>query len=106
MWFIFPQLAGLGHSATSERYAISSLEAAKAYLSHPLLGPRLIECAGIVAATEGRSAERIFGVVDALKLRSSMTLFRRVAPAEGVFGRVLERYFDGQPDPLTEALLG
>ena len=79
MWFVFPQIAGLGMSAMSREYAISSIAEARAYLDHPVLGPRLLECAGIVAGTEGRSAERIFGPVDAMKLRSSMTLFAAAA---------------------------
>jgi uncharacterized protein (DUF1810 family) len=103
MWFVFPQIAGLGHSAMSRTFAISSLEEAKAYLHHGVLGPRLIECAGIIAgATEDRTAEQIFGSVDALKLHSSMTLFMRAAPDEAVFGRVLDRYFDGSPDEATD----
>lgn len=79
MWFVFPQIAGLGMSAMSREYAISSIAEARAYLDHPVLGPRLVECAGIVAGTEGTSAERIFGPVDAMKLRSSMTLFAAAA---------------------------
>ena len=106
MWFVFPQIAGLGQSPTSRRYAISSLEEAREYLAHPVLGPRLIECAGIVAATEGRTAEQIFGEIDAMKLRSSATLFLRAAPEEPVFGQVLGRFFDGAPDPATDRLIG
>jgi len=105
MWFIFPQIAGLGTSATSKTYAIASLEEASAYLRHPVLGPRLIDCAVIVAATRGPSAEQIFGAVDAKKLHSCMTLFLRAAPGEPVFGQVLDRYFDGRPDPATDARL-
>ena len=105
MWFVFPQIAGLGLSPTAQRYAISSLDEARAYLAHPVLGPRLIECAGIVAATEGRSAEQIFGEIDAMKLRSSVTLFLRAAPGEPVFAQVLGKYFDGQPDPATDRLI-
>jgi uncharacterized protein (DUF1810 family) len=101
MWFIFPQIAGLGFSATSRRYAVASLAEATAYLAHPVLGPRLVECARIVAGTEGRTAAEIFGEVDALKLRSSMTLFMAAAPEEPVFLEVLERYFGGQPDEAT-----
>ena len=86
MWFVFPQIAGLGHSATSRTYAITSLEEARAYLGHDVLGPRLIECAGLVAgATEGRTAEQIFGSVDAQKLHSSMTLFMLAQPDDPVF---------------------
>jgi uncharacterized protein (DUF1810 family) len=106
MWFVFPQIAGLGFSPASQRYAISSLDEARAYLAHPVLGPRLIECAGIVAATQGRTAEQIFGGIDAMKLRSSVTLFLRAAPDEPVFARVLGQYFDGEPDPATDRLVG
>lgn len=106
MWFIFPQVAGLGRSPTSRFYAISSVEEARAYLRHPVLGPRLLECCGIVATTTGRAAVDIFGAIDAQKLRSSMTLFLRAAPAEPVFQQVLDRYFDGQPDEVTDALIG
>jgi uncharacterized protein (DUF1810 family) len=105
MWFVFPQVAGLGLSAMAREYAIGSLDEARAYLDHPLLGPRLRECAGIVADTEGRTAEQIFGYIDARKLRSSMTLFARAAPTEGSFQRVLDRYFEGAPDPTTDRLL-
>jgi uncharacterized protein (DUF1810 family) len=101
MWFIFPQVAGLGQSATSRTYAISSLEEAKAYVSHPVLGPRLVECSGIVARLTGRTAEEIFGVTDAQKLRSSMTLFRRAAPDEPSFTQVLDVYFGGLEDEAT-----
>jgi uncharacterized protein (DUF1810 family) len=102
MWFVFPQLAGLGQSPTSRRYAISSLDEARAYLEHPVLGPRLLECAGAVSATQGRSAALIFGAVDAQKLRSSITLFLRANPAEPVFQQVLDRYFDGVADAATD----
>jgi uncharacterized protein (DUF1810 family) len=105
MWFVFPQLAGLGQSATSRRYAISSLEEARAYLAHPVLGARLRECAEAVATSPAADAEELLGVVDALKLRSSMTLFRAAAPEEAVFASVLDRYFHGEPDPLSERLL-
>jgi uncharacterized protein (DUF1810 family) len=105
MWFVFPQIAGLGQSLTSRRFAISSLEQARSYLKHPVLGPRLIECASIVEQLKGRSAEQIFGTVDAQKLRSSMTLFARAAPEEAVFAQVLNRYFDGAPDPATDQCL-
>jgi uncharacterized protein (DUF1810 family) len=105
MWFVFPQVAGLGMSETSRFYAIASLDEARAYLAHPVLGPRLRECAGIVAATEGRSAEAIFGGIDAVKLRSSMTLFRRAAPDEPAFAAVLDRFFGGAADPRTDELL-
>ena len=106
MWFIFPQIAGLGRSEMSRHYAIASLGEARAYLAHPVLGARLRECANaLLAAPAGRSAEDIFGSVDAVKLRSSMTLFERAAPDEPLFGRVLERYFGGVADEATETLL-
>jgi uncharacterized protein (DUF1810 family) len=105
MWFVFPQIAGLGESATSRRYAISSLEEAIAYLRHPVLGPRLRECATIVAGSATRTAPELFGDIDAMKLRSSMTLFLRADPAEPAFQRVLDRYFDGRPDSATDRLL-
>ncbi|PFG38096.1 uncharacterized protein (DUF1810 family) [Georgenia soli] len=101
MWFVFPQVAGLGHSPMSQRYAISSLEEARAYLAHPVLGPRLRECAEVVAASGAPSADALLGGIDATKLRSSMTLFGRAAPEEPVFRRVLDRYFGGSEDPET-----
>jgi len=100
MWFIFPQIAGLGRSATAQAYAISDLAEAQAYLAHPILGPRLIECAEIVAAQQGRSAEQIFGGIDAIKLRSSMTLFAQAASDQTIFQQVIDQYYDGQ-DPET-----
>ena len=105
MWFVFPQCAGLGMSATSQRYAISSLAEARAYLQHPVLGSRLRECAGALLAVKGKSAEEIFGHVDAMKLRSSMTLFALGAPDDSVFREVLGRYFNGTLDPRTEQLI-
>ena len=106
MWFVFPQLAGLGRSAMSERYAISSLEEAVAYLAHPVLGARLVECAqAVAAAPPSYTAVDVFGPVDAMKLRSSITLFARAAPGEKSFARVLDRWWGGTPDPATEALL-
>ena len=105
MWYVFPQIAGLGHSPTSQHYAIRSLDEARAYLAHPVLGPRLLECAGILTALSGRTAEAIFGGIDAMKLRSSMTLFRYAAPDEPVFGSVLGQYFGAVPDPATERLI-
>ena len=105
MWFIFPQVAGLGHSPTSQRYAIASLDEARAYLAHPVLGARLRECAGILLAITGRTAEDVFGGTDARKLRSSMTLFHRAAPDESVFREVLERYYGGVADEATDARL-
>ena len=105
MWFVFPQLAGLGQSAMSQRYAIASLDQARAYVQHPVLGPRLVECARIVAAIDGRSAEQIFGGIDAQKLQSSMTLFACASPDEAVFADVLDQYFDGVRDAATIRLL-
>ena len=96
MWFVFPQIAGLGYSAMAQAYAIADLAEARAYLAHPVLGPRLRECAGVVADQAGRSrAEAIFGGVDAMKLRSSMTLFARADPEEPIFTEVLDAFFDG-----------
>ncbi|MGN6663008.1 MAG: DUF1810 domain-containing protein [Solirubrobacterales bacterium] len=122
MWFVFPQIAGLGRSAMSQRYAIESPEEARAYLGHPVLGPRLVECAQALLGHEGLSAEAIMGEIDAVKLRSSMTLFSRAtAPASPreslystdsrglgeteVFALVLERYFSGEPDAATLKLI-
>jgi uncharacterized protein (DUF1810 family) len=105
MWFVFPQIAGLGSSATAQRFAISGLAEARAYVRHDILGRRLRECAAIVAGLTERSADDIFGGTDAMKLRSSMTLFQRAAPDEPVFGDVLDRFFDGVPDPETERRL-
>jgi uncharacterized protein (DUF1810 family) len=102
MWFVFPQIAGLGHSQMSRKFAISSLQEARAYLAHPVLGPRLTECARILAGTRGRSAEQIFGGLDAQKLHSSVTLFLRADPGEPIFGQVLSQYFDGLPDLATD----
>jgi uncharacterized protein (DUF1810 family) len=102
MWFVFPQIAGLGYSPTARAYAITSLDEARAYLAHPVLGPRLAECAGILAGLRGRTAEQIFGEVDAMKLGSSMTLFARAAPSEPVFRQILDQYFGGVPDSATE----
>jgi uncharacterized protein (DUF1810 family) len=105
MWFVFPQIAGLGRSATSREFAISSLSEAQAYLRHPVLGSRLIECAQAVAAVTGRSAAQIFGAVDAQKLHSSMTLFAYAAPDIPIFREVLARYFDGAQDDATRQRL-
>jgi uncharacterized protein (DUF1810 family) len=102
MWFVFPQIAGLGQSPTSRHFAISSLDEAKEYLQHPQLGPRLVECAGIVAESTAPSAEHIFGPVDAQKLHSSMTLFQRAAPGEPRFQQVLDKYFAGLRDAATD----
>ena len=107
MWFVFPQVAGLGFSEMAQYYAIGSLDEARAYLAHPVLGPRLRECARIVADTEGRPAGRIFGSVDAMKLRSSVTLFAAADgdPGETVFRAVLVKYFDGVADEATVSRL-
>jgi uncharacterized protein (DUF1810 family) len=101
MWFVFPQVTGLGHSLTSRKFAISSLAEAQAYLRHPLLGPRLIKCTQILIGIKGKSATEIFGSTDAMKLRSSMTLFMTAAPDEPVFREVLVKYFLGSPDQST-----
>jgi uncharacterized protein (DUF1810 family) len=104
MWFIFPQIAGLGRSAMAQAYAISDLAEARAYLAHPVLGPRLVECAELVASHQGLNAQQIFGVIDAIKLRSSMTLFANADPEQAIFKQVIEQYFDG-PDPETQRRL-
>jgi uncharacterized protein (DUF1810 family) len=101
MWFIFPQIAGLGHSAMAQRFALSSLEEARAYLAHPLLGARLRDCSGFVAALEGRSVEDIFGYPDDLKFHSSMTLFAQADGADPVFDTCLRKYFGGELDRAT-----
>jgi uncharacterized protein (DUF1810 family) len=106
MWFIFPQVAGLGSSPMAQRYAIGSLDEAKAYLAHPVLGDRLRACTAAVNGVTAPSAHAIFGSPDDVKFRSSMTLFTRAAPEEPLFAEALARYFDGQPDPLTLAKLG
>lgn len=106
MWFVFPQIAGLGQSSMSRTYAISSLDEARAYLAHPILGPRLIESARSVAELDGLTAQDIFGGIDAIKLRSSMTLFAYADSANPIFAQVLEAYFGGVPDEATERLLG
>jgi uncharacterized protein (DUF1810 family) len=106
IWFVFPQLAGLGRSPTAQRYAISSLEEARAYLRHPVLGPRLAEAARTLVDQPGTDAEQIFGGLDALKVRSSMTLFHRAGPGQELFGQVLTQYFGGGEDPATDDLLG
>jgi uncharacterized protein (DUF1810 family) len=105
MWFVFPQLAGLGRSPTAIFYAIASLAEARAYLAHPLLGPRLLGCTNAVLAHRGRSAEAIFGVVDAMKLKSSMTLFEAAAHDPAPFAAVLDEFFDGARDAATLDLL-
>ena len=105
MWFVFPQIAGLGHSPNALTYAISSLTEAKAYIADPLLGPRLLECTRALIALAGGDAVEILGEIDAVKLRSSMTLFATAAPHEPLFRQVLDRYFDGTPDVATEQRL-
>lgn len=106
MWFIFPQIAGLGSSPTSQHYAIHDRAEAGAYLTHPVLGPRLIECAEAVVALEGHSAAEVFGFPDDRKLRSSATLFAEVSPTGSVFERLLDRHFGGKRDEKTLQLLG
>lgn len=106
MWYIFPQLDGLGFSSTSRQYSIKSRSEAEAYLSHHVLGPRLVECAEAALRVEGRSALEIFGSPDNVKLRSCATLFACMSPAGSVFHRLLDKYFQGRCDDLTLGLLG
>jgi uncharacterized protein (DUF1810 family) len=105
MWFIFPQVAGLGSSSMSQQFAVRSLDEARDYIAHPILGPRLRECAGAMLQIHGRTAVQILGSIDALKLHSSMTLFHRAAPDVPAFVQVLDRYFDGVADEKTDTLL-
>ena len=105
MWFVFPQLAGLGHSAMARRFALSGLAAARAYLAHTVLGGRLRDCTALVLGVEERSVGEIFGSPDDLKFRSSMTLFAQAGPGETLFTEALETCFDGRPDELTLRLL-
>lgn len=105
MWYVFPQLAGLGSSSMARRYAISGLPEARAYLGHPVLGPRLQACTEAALGVAERSAHEIFGSPDDLKLRSCATLFGQVSPPGSVFHRLLERFFGGAPDPETLRLL-
>jgi uncharacterized protein (DUF1810 family) len=105
MWFVFPQVAGLGRSPTAQHFAVSGLAEARAYLAHPVLGPRLVEAAGALTALPGGDAARVLGPVDAVKLRSSMTLFAAADPDQPVFGRVLDQYFAGEPDEATTSRL-
>lgn len=105
MWYVFPQIAGLGNSAMSYRYAIRSQDEARAYLAHPVLGPRLTECAEAVLAIENRSARDIFGSPDDLKLRSCATLFAQVSPPGSVFERILDKYYSSERDPRTLGLI-
>ena len=106
IWYIFPQYQGLGFSSMSQRYAIQSLDEARAYLNHPVLGDRLIECTTTVLSITGRSAYQIFGSPDDLKLRSCATLFAVVSPADSLFVQLLDRFYHGQRDPKTLQLLG
>ena len=106
MWFVFPQLKALGRSHTAQHYGIADAQEAAAYWQHPLLGPRLVQCAELVLAVPNRTAHDIFGSPDDLKLRSSMTLFAAVAPEATAFKAVLERYYNGRPDAVTVDLLG
>ncbi len=101
MWFVFPQIAGLGRSPTAQLYAIADLAEARAYLDHPVLGPRLVEAVEAINALPGRDAHAVFGSPDDLKLRSSLTLFQAAAPEEQAFETALDKYFDGAGDPLT-----
>ena len=105
IWFIFPQIAGLGRSGTAQQFAIGSLDEAKAYLQHPILGPRLRACTQLVLNVEGRSAEEIFGYPDYLKFRSCLTLFLTAAPDNALFNAALLTYFHGKPDQLTLDIL-
>lgn len=106
MWFVFPQLRGLGRSPTALRYGIASLDEAQAYLAHPVLGPRLLECTALMNQVPGRTAREILGSPDDLKFRSCMTLFGLAAPEEPLFRQALEQFFEGSPDPLTMASCG
>ena len=105
MWFVFPQLRGLGRSEMARHFGLQSLDEAGAYLAHPILGERLRACVAALLAVHGRSAHEIFGSPDDLKLRSCLTLFRAVDGPDSVFARALEKYFDAQPDPMTLQLL-
>ena len=106
MWFVFPQMRGLGRSGMAKRYGIASLDEARAYLAHPLLGKRLRDCCELTLAVQGNSAHAIFGSPDDSKFRSSLTLFHRAAPEEPVFADCLRKYYEGVEDPATLALLG
>lgn len=106
MWFVFPQVSGLGQSPTAKHFELAGLDEARAYLDHEVLGPRLLECCRALLALDGATAEQVLGTVDALKLRSSMTLFARADPDERVFPDVLDRFFDGSADERTIRLLG
>ena len=101
MWFVFPQIAGLGQSGMAQRFAISSLDEARAFLEHPVLGPRLRECTALVCQVHGKTIREILGYPDDMKFRSCMTLFFNASPDNSVFKRALDMYFSGQPDTLT-----
>ena len=105
MWFVFPQVVGLGRSGIAQQYALSGLDEARAYLAHPVLGPRLRECCEALLGLENASANQVLGSIDAMKLRSSVTLFSRAQPEESLFPAVLDRFFDGHPDDRTDELL-
>ncbi|MGH9044629.1 MAG: DUF1810 domain-containing protein [Acidimicrobiales bacterium] len=106
MWFVFPQFVGLGNSPTSRVFALSSLEEARRFLRHPLLGARLLQCCRALGRLTNKTAVDIFGPIDAVKLRSSMTLFLRAEPQQTLFKAVIDEFFDGELDPLTDQLLG
>jgi uncharacterized protein (DUF1810 family) len=106
MWFVFPQIDGLGSSPTARQYAIRSLEEANAYLAHPILGSRLIECTGLVNNVAGKSLREIFGSPDDMKFHSSVTLFSLLESPESVFAQALRKYFNGELDERTTAILG
>ncbi len=105
MWFIFPQIEGLGHSPTAKYYSIKTIDEAKEYLIHPVLGKRLLECSNIIAGIENKTADEIFGYPDTMKLRSCMTLFNFIAPEQKVFADVLKKYFNGEEDEQTLSIL-
>lgn len=106
MWFVFPQLAGLGQSPMAQTYGVAGIAEARAYLAHPVLGPRLVACAQALVDLPDRDAEAVLGGIDAMKLRSSMTLFAAADPEQPVFSAVLDQYFDGATDPITARVLG
>ena len=106
MWFVFPQLRGLGHSTTAQHYGLKSLAEAEAYLAHPVLGPRLIEWTRLALSHSGSSAESVFGYPDYLKFRSCLTLFSRIPEAPGIFREALDTFYDGKPDSTTLRMIG
>ena len=105
MWFVFPQIAGLGRSGMAQRFALAGLDEARAYLAHPVLGPRLVECSRALTDLDVDDPVHVMGSIDAQKLRSSMTLFGRADPAEPAFGQVLDTFYGGEPDTRTDQLL-